>query len=442
MTTPRPITPTATTQRRAHKDQSKAGRIVRRYEFGWSTVVFVLTTVFLSIGAINSQNNLLFWAFGVSVGGLIVSGVLSGAALMSLRLERIAPRMVRAGEPARILYRVRNTSRWMPAFGLVIRERGSIVGKGGVPGALEGLQTGAGYIGAGRSASVACPFVPARRGALRLEWVQITSSAPFGLLRKTLLFEADGELLVGPRRLPMRAEAATPSGHSAGPKRPDRRRIGHGEEFFGLREYRHGDSPRTIAWRPSARHDQLVVRQMTPPAPPRIAVRLAPIGAGVPALLAERTLALAAAAVEAGCSEGMAVGLEAIWANVRLPFRSGEPGVEAALTALARIDLDSTTESSIRGLVAEGPASRGERHASVLVVPTRSAVGADTDGVVLIADEPGAWLTAGADVGELDDQSPGDGSAGGRVATPVRAALSRLVDLLPGTVRDPKGATT
>jgi uncharacterized protein (DUF58 family) len=36
-------------------------------------------------------------------------------------------------------------------------------------------------------------------------------------------------------------------------------------EFFGLRDYRHGDSPRWIHWRSSARRDELVVKQFQQP---------------------------------------------------------------------------------------------------------------------------------------------------------------------------------
>ena len=42
-------------------------------------------------------------------------------------------------------------------------------------------------------------------------------------------------------------------------------RAGSGNEVFGVREYRPGDSLRRIHWRSSARHSQLVVREYEPP---------------------------------------------------------------------------------------------------------------------------------------------------------------------------------
>jgi hypothetical protein len=42
-------------------------------------------------------------------------------------------------------------------------------------------------------------------------------------------------------------------------------RAGSGNELFGIREYRPGDSLRRIHWRSSARHGELVVREYEPP---------------------------------------------------------------------------------------------------------------------------------------------------------------------------------
>ena len=385
----------------------------RRYELGWSTAVFIMTAVFLAIGAINSQNNLLFWAFGLSVGGLIVSGIVSGAALMGLRVERSAPALVRVGEASVVTYRVRNTARYTPAFGLTIRDEV----EGGEP-----LETGLGHVGAGAGASVSSVLTPERRGVLRLRRVRVTSAAPFGLLRKTVVFDAPATIAVGPVRLPIRTEAATPTGHSAGPKRPDRRRVGAGEEFFGLREYRAGDSPRMIAWRSSARHGELVVKQMTPPAPPRCVVRLLAIPPGTPWGLAERTLALSAAAVEAACGSGMAVAFSVPWAGVLLPFSSGEACVRRVLLTIAEIDLDAASPEVGDGAGAAAEISGlplGGRHGSVIVCATAPGRRVEVSDVVLVADDPSSWLAADAewlaadaDGGVLLSGGLGDGSVG------------------------------
>ncbi|MBO6514819.1 MAG: hypothetical protein JJ974_12725, partial [Phycisphaerales bacterium] len=44
--------------------------------------LFVFVTLFIALGAINGQNNLLFWLFGFSIAALVVSGIITGSALM------------------------------------------------------------------------------------------------------------------------------------------------------------------------------------------------------------------------------------------------------------------------------------------------------------------------------------------------------------------------
>jgi uncharacterized protein (DUF58 family) len=52
---------------------------------------------------------------------------------------------------------------------------------------------------------------------------------------------------------------------SAGDGRSGRARKGRGDQVYGLRNYRPGDALKHIAWRTSARHDQLYTRQMETP---------------------------------------------------------------------------------------------------------------------------------------------------------------------------------
>jgi hypothetical protein len=45
-----------------------AMRVVsRRYHLHFPGLVYIATTVMLAFGAVQSQNNLLFWAFGIAV---------------------------------------------------------------------------------------------------------------------------------------------------------------------------------------------------------------------------------------------------------------------------------------------------------------------------------------------------------------------------------------
>ena len=48
--------------------------------------------------------------------------------------------------------------------------------------------------------------------------------------------------------------------------------MGSGDDYYGMREFRHGDSMKQVAWKRSAAMDQLVCIERTTPAPPKVRV--------------------------------------------------------------------------------------------------------------------------------------------------------------------------
>jgi uncharacterized protein (DUF58 family) len=97
---------------------------------------------------------------------------------------------------------------------------------------------------------------------------------PFGIISKELRVDIPGQLLVYPplyrinRRLLHELSMMDPVGQR------QIERSGGTEEFFGLREYRAGESLRYIDWKHSARKGTLIAREMTQPTPPRLMVLL------------------------------------------------------------------------------------------------------------------------------------------------------------------------
>jgi uncharacterized protein (DUF58 family) len=282
---------------------------VRRYHFHFPGVLYVAVTLFLAVGAVNSQNNLLFVALGLAIGGLMVSGILSGASLLGLRIERDPIARAAVGAPLRISYTITNANRLFPAFGLNLMELG-----GSGPRAWQRFmpqpRAFAAQIGPRRSIRVETTVTPTRRGAAEFLHLQVWTTFPFGLTRKSVTFEIPTTVLIRPVELPLRPDvvndlvAQAPVGLGA------ERAPGPGEEFFGLRDYVPGDSPRWVAWRRSARTGQLIVRQQAAPSPLRLWVVLAlerDFESGEPG--GERAIALAAALVRAAAADGVAVGL-------------------------------------------------------------------------------------------------------------------------------------
>lgn len=101
----------------------------------------------------------------------------------------------------------------------------------------------------------------ATRGWLELPRLRIDTRHPLGLARAWSHVWPRMPLLVYPR--PEADGPPLPVGSGEDAKA---RLHPSGEDLHHLRSYRHGDSRRTIAWKPSARHESLLVREYQQPA--------------------------------------------------------------------------------------------------------------------------------------------------------------------------------
>lgn len=246
-----------------------SARPTSRFSYDRSAALYVAATLVLGIGSLHSQNNLLFLVFGVAVGVLLVNGAYAWASLSRLRVQRSAPARGEAGRPMRLRYSVRTTSRFLPAGALLLSE----VDAGGAQARPASVVS----VSRRSPATTIAELVPDRRGELALDRIDVSTRFPFGAVKKTARFRRPATALIHPRsitppRSVFQAAAAT--------ARDDRslNRAGTGDEFFGLREYRDGDQTRDIAWRPSARHGQWVVRVQAQQAstPVRLGLALRP----------------------------------------------------------------------------------------------------------------------------------------------------------------------
>lgn len=229
---------------------------------------YIAIALAIGLAALNSQANLLFWTFGLMLAGIIVSGVVSGFMVLNLKIRRITPEHGAVDQPMTLHYELINDKRMLPCFSLVLEELDHNDRLRGRPHAFC-LHVGPGAIG--RADAVAWPL---KRGEVRFQRIRIGTSFPFGILRKCVIVDQPSRTVVYPkihpldRRLLTRLHARDPDGSRA------THDTGGGEEFFGLREYRDGDSLRFVHWRHSARIGQLVSREMTRLSPPRVMVVL------------------------------------------------------------------------------------------------------------------------------------------------------------------------
>jgi len=98
--------------------------------------------------------------------------------------------------------------------------------------------------------------VSGSRGKYRFESIHATATDLFGIFHIHKIFPAPASILVFPNVMQLRQIHIRPrqTRGFAGPILA--RRGGSGVDFYGVREYQIGDSPRRINWRISSRHEQ------------------------------------------------------------------------------------------------------------------------------------------------------------------------------------------
>jgi uncharacterized repeat protein (TIGR01451 family) len=95
-----------------------------------------------------------------------------------------------------------------------------------------------------------------KRGYYMLHEVRATSTEYFGLGSVSSSLETDGQLFVLPPVLRLRRVSIRPRRTRVYSGTIPARQGGPGVEFFDVRDYQVGDSPRSINWRVTARHPQ------------------------------------------------------------------------------------------------------------------------------------------------------------------------------------------
>ncbi len=368
--------------RSPHAPPSPARRVRGRYVPKFAAVLYIIVTTFVGLAAMSSQVNLLFAVFGLLVGGLLTNVLGSGAVLRGMDVQRLARSPGVVDEPMVLQYRLTNRKWFMPTFGVLLREL-----DGPATGALRGEPHGwLLHLGprAATYAEAAC--WAARRGRVGLRRIELSTTFPFGLVEKRVVFEQAQQTVVYPRlhrlqrRLLAEVRAREPSGTRPG------NHSGGSEEFIGLREYQHGDRIKNIDWKRSAHHGELLTREMTRLSPTRLMVLLdlRPEQRSSEDI-AERAISLAASVICEAHRDGFEVGLCVVGANgPTWPPRHSRWHRMEMLRALAEIDLQWPVEhaTELPGyrqafwlIVHAGPADRTIGPRQALRIPADQSEG-------------------------------------------------------------------
>jgi uncharacterized protein (DUF58 family) len=212
---------------------------------GW---IFILYTIGVGAGAINTGNNLLYLIFGIFLGLILASGVLSDLTLWGVSVETLFPKSTRAGEPLYIPLLLTNTKRRFPSLSIRVEVEANL------DGASISGQAHCPSIERKATASALVVVHPARRGVLRLQKIKLSTRFPFGLLRKSwTLPQTDPEtVLIHPALVPIKGMSVLKSFERLGAA-VNLQKKGEGIHPYGIREWEPADNPKRIHWKASAK---------------------------------------------------------------------------------------------------------------------------------------------------------------------------------------------
>jgi uncharacterized protein (DUF58 family) len=206
-------------------------------------MAFTALVVTMLVAGLNYANSLaLLFAF-LLAGFALVAMHECHRNLLDLSLVEAAAAPLFAGSAGTVRLTLGNDASRLPRY------RVRIAGADGAAVALDLPARGRGQ--------VELPIRAARRGLQRIDRLRVSSSHPFGLFRVWTWIHAPIVVIVYPRAagsLPLPADSGTRAGAWA-------RGAGGADEWFGLRPFRDGDSPRQVAWKAYAREAPLLVKE-------------------------------------------------------------------------------------------------------------------------------------------------------------------------------------
>lgn len=282
----------------------------------------------MGFAALNTGNNLLYLVLALMLSFLVLSGVLSEAALRGIRVRRRLPAELFAGRNARVALEIHNTQRRIAAFAIVVEDR---VAEPDTADCAAGRCVAL-RVGPRSSEMRSYAFEPRQRGPLEFRGFVVSTRFPFGLFAKSLLLDAPEQTLVYPavEPVPTPRDDAPASSSGSQPMPRD----GAGDAADGLRDFASGDPARRIHWRASSRARRLLVRRRSGDESAELEVLLHTAGSE-PGEAFERRVSRAASEVVAGLDAGRRVGLRAGAERVRP--EAGSRQRAQLLSLLARI---------------------------------------------------------------------------------------------------------
>ncbi|HET6370358.1 MAG TPA: DUF58 domain-containing protein, partial [Nitrospiria bacterium] len=218
------------------------------------TALILLTLVSFFL-AWNRTINLLYAMFALLGATLVLAYILPRRALRGVSALRTLPATAFEGEEIEVAVHLKNAG-WTPRYMIEVVDA--------IPSAEPSLRRPMTFVArlSGGSARDYCyPVTCYKRGVYRVGPLSLRSAYPLGIRSaEKVLSDDQHDLLVYPKTFeipvfPLAGARLTLSGVEALSK------AGGSQEFFGTREYKHGDSLKHIHWPSTARHGSLIVKE-------------------------------------------------------------------------------------------------------------------------------------------------------------------------------------
>ncbi|MES2789889.1 MAG: DUF58 domain-containing protein [Planctomycetota bacterium] len=220
---------------------------------GWLYFIIMVTVL---VGALLGKHNMLLLVFGLLAGPFVLNGHIALTMLTRNQVLRTLPPRVMQGEWFAVDLTLSNRRWWIGSWMLVIEDRWHHAAETLFPMVVF-TRVGPSQERTGRYQLRLLP-----RGRHVCGPIRLLTRFPLGLVERSYVMSCPGELLVYPRIGRLTAQWHREQINADELVQHTRPRTGAFEdEFHRLREYRRGDSLRSIHWRTTARRNQLMVRE-------------------------------------------------------------------------------------------------------------------------------------------------------------------------------------
>ena len=218
-------------------------------------IVFLLIVV---VAATNTGNNGLFLVLAVMAATVLVSELIGQSNVRGLDVSLAAPAEVFANSPSRLDITVRNRGRVLSRWLLVMTVEPADIEPSRLRPQRRMKPFMLAHLARGDHANGHLEMLMRRRGRLRIRQLHVTSLFPVGFFRKGRRYRSELELLIYPEIFA--PAGASPAQLAKSGDEPTRR-VGWGHELLGLRPFRHGDDPRSIHWKQTARTGEMILKE-------------------------------------------------------------------------------------------------------------------------------------------------------------------------------------